>query len=67
VDHPEFFKALDQAAAANAKMVEHGQSQQPKPVKLLRRLPHVATIAWQIVRLYFMKPIDAGQMRTVVR
>ena len=67
VDHPEFFKALDQAAAANAKMVAVSKSQQPKPLQLLRRLPHIAAIGWQIVRLYFMKPIDAEQMRTVVR
>lgn len=67
VDHPEFFKALDTAAAANAEMVKIGQNNQPKPLQFLRRLPHIANIGWQIVRLYFMKPIDAEQMRTVVR
>ncbi|MGD1941934.1 MAG: magnesium-protoporphyrin IX monomethyl ester (oxidative) cyclase [Leptolyngbyaceae cyanobacterium] len=67
VDHPEFFKALDQAVAANTQIAAIGQSQQPKPLQLLRRLPHIATIGWQLVRLYFMKPIDAEQMRTVVR
>jgi len=67
VDHPEFFKALDTAAAANAEMVKIGQNNQPKPLQFLRRLPHIANIGWQIVRLYFMKPLDAEQMRTVVR
>ena len=67
VDHPEFFKALDQAVAANSEMAVLGQRQQPKPLKFLRRLPHVATIGWQLARLYFMKPINAEQMRTVVR
>ncbi|MDB9527819.1 magnesium-protoporphyrin IX monomethyl ester (oxidative) cyclase [Oscillatoria sp. CS-180] len=67
VDHPEFFKALDTGAEANAKMVAVGKSNLPKPLKFLRRLPHIANIGWQIVRLYFMKPIDAEKMRTVVR
>jgi len=66
-EHPEFFKALDTAAEANARVVEIGQANQPGVVKLLRRLPHVANIGWQVARLYFMKPIDAAQMRTVVR
>ncbi|MBE7382513.1 MAG: magnesium-protoporphyrin IX monomethyl ester (oxidative) cyclase [Leptolyngbya sp. SIO1E4] len=67
VDHPEFFKALDISSAANTKVVEIGKSNQPKLVKLLRRLPHIANIGWQMVRLYFMKPIDADQMRGAVR
>ena len=67
VDHPEFFKALDISSAANDKVVEIGKSDQPAPLKLLRRLPHIANIGWQMARLYFMKPIDAQQMRSVVR
>ncbi|MGF1521718.1 MAG: magnesium-protoporphyrin IX monomethyl ester (oxidative) cyclase [Leptolyngbyaceae cyanobacterium] len=67
VEHPEFFKALDTSAAANAKVVAIGQTKQPKLVKLLKRVPHIAQIGWQIARLYFMKPIDATQMRSVVR
>ncbi|MGF1457638.1 MAG: magnesium-protoporphyrin IX monomethyl ester (oxidative) cyclase [Leptolyngbyaceae cyanobacterium] len=67
VDHPEFFKALDKSAAANSKMVAVGQGNQPQVFKFLGRLPHIATIGWQMIRLYFMKPIDAEQMRTVVR
>lgn len=67
VDHPEFFKALDKGAEANEKLVEVGKGNLPKPFKLLARLPHIATIGWQIARLYFMKPINAEEMRTVVR
>lgn len=67
VDHPEFFKALDTSAAANAKVAAINSSSQPKVVKLLRQVPHVATIGWQMVRLYFMKPIDAVQLRAAVR
>lgn len=67
VEHPEFFKALDTAAEANSKMVEVGKTNQPKLFKFLGRLPHIANIGWQIVRLYFMKPIDAEQMWGTVR
>ena len=67
VDHPEFFKALDISAAASAKIADISKTSQPKPFKFLKRLPHIANIGWQLARLYFMKPIDATQMRTVVR
>ncbi|MEM1308152.1 MAG: magnesium-protoporphyrin IX monomethyl ester (oxidative) cyclase [Cyanobacteria bacterium P01_D01_bin.71] len=67
VDHPEFFKALDKGAVANDKLMAVNRSNQPKVLKILRWLPHVATIAWQLIRLYFMKPIDAEQMRSTVR
>ncbi|MEO0987124.1 MAG: magnesium-protoporphyrin IX monomethyl ester (oxidative) cyclase [Cyanobacteria bacterium J06639_14] len=67
VDHPEFFKALDTSVAANTQVVEIGKTNQPKLVKLLKQLPHIANIGWQMARLYFMKPIDATKMRTVVR
>jgi magnesium-protoporphyrin IX monomethyl ester (oxidative) cyclase len=67
VNHPEFFKALDSAAAANDKVVSIGKTNSPAPLKLLRRLPHIANIGWQVARLYFMKPINAEEMRAVVR
>ncbi|MEB3267370.1 MAG: magnesium-protoporphyrin IX monomethyl ester (oxidative) cyclase [Leptolyngbya sp.] len=67
VDHPEFFKALDTSAAANDKMAAIGRSSVPAPVKVLQKLPHIATIGWQMVRLYFMKPVDATQMQAAVR
>ncbi|MEM6838012.1 MAG: magnesium-protoporphyrin IX monomethyl ester (oxidative) cyclase [Cyanobacteria bacterium P01_C01_bin.120] len=66
-EHPEFFKALDKGAAANNKIVAVNRSNQPKPLKILRWIPHVLTIAWQLIRLYFMKPIDAEKMRNTIR
>ncbi len=67
VDHPEFFKALDVSAAANQRIVAIGQTQQPKLLKMLQSLPHIATIGWQMIRLYFMKPLNAEAMRSMVR
>ena len=67
VDHPEFFKALDTSAAASDKIAAVSRSSQPAPLKLLNKVPHIATIGWQMVRLYFMKPVDATQMQAAVR
>ena len=58
VDNPEFFKRLDMASDANSKLAAISESNQPKPLQLLRKLPHVANIGWQMVRLYFMKPVE---------
>jgi magnesium-protoporphyrin IX monomethyl ester (oxidative) cyclase len=67
VDHPDFFKRLDTAANANAKIAAVAGSNQPKPLQTLRKLPHIATIGWQMVSLYFMKPIDVMASRGQVR
>jgi magnesium-protoporphyrin IX monomethyl ester (oxidative) cyclase len=67
VNHPLFFEALDVSAAANAEIHKIGQSTLPKPLRVLQSLPHIAQIGWQMVRLYFMKPIDAEQTRMAVR
>lgn len=67
VEHPEFFKALDTSAAASDKIAAVSRGSQPAPLKLLNKVPHIATIGWQMVRLYFMKPVDATQMQAAVR
>jgi magnesium-protoporphyrin IX monomethyl ester (oxidative) cyclase len=67
VDNPEFFRRLDLASDANGKLAAIGQSNQPKPLQLLQKLPHVANIGWQMVRLYFMKPVDMLTTRGNVR
>jgi magnesium-protoporphyrin IX monomethyl ester (oxidative) cyclase len=67
VEHPSFFKRLDVAAAANAKLAQVAESNLPKPLQFLQKLPHIATIGWQIVQLYFMKPIDTMVERGQVR
>jgi magnesium-protoporphyrin IX monomethyl ester (oxidative) cyclase len=67
VDNPEFFQRLDMASDANSKLSAISESNQPKPLQLLRKLPHVANIGWQMVRLYFMKPVEILPTRGEVR
>ena len=66
VEHPDFFKHMDAAADASLAMTEISKSSQPKPLKLLRQLPHVAKIGAKMVQLYFMKPIDMTATRGAV-
>lgn len=67
VDHPQFVALMDEAAASNAKLSAIGSSTQPKLIKLLRQLPHIAAIGAKVVRLYLMKPIDVTSLRAMVR
>jgi magnesium-protoporphyrin IX monomethyl ester (oxidative) cyclase len=67
VAHPDFFKRLDVAAAANGKLAAISSSNQAKPLQWLRQLPQIATIGWQMVQLYFLKPIDVTTTRGQVR
>jgi magnesium-protoporphyrin IX monomethyl ester (oxidative) cyclase len=67
VDHPKFFELMDEAAEANLKVAAIGKSQAPKPVQLLQKLPHIAKIGVNMVRLYLMKPIDTARLEGSVR
>ncbi|MBF2078302.1 MAG: magnesium-protoporphyrin IX monomethyl ester (oxidative) cyclase [Synechococcales cyanobacterium T60_A2020_003] len=57
VDHPEFFKTLDDCAASNMKITQISESNAPKAVQFIQKLPHIASIGWNLLRLYLMKPI----------
>jgi magnesium-protoporphyrin IX monomethyl ester (oxidative) cyclase len=67
VEDPKFVELMDHAAAAHAKLIAVGQSSRNGVSKLLARIPHIATMAVDLLRLYFMKPIDADAMRGSVR
>ncbi|MBD1937320.1 magnesium-protoporphyrin IX monomethyl ester (oxidative) cyclase [Microcoleus sp. FACHB-68] len=67
VDNPEFYQRLDICIQNNAKLSEIAKSDAPKIVKFCQKLPHYLSNAWQLVRLYFMKPIETAPMMEVVR
>ncbi|NEP62021.1 MAG: magnesium-protoporphyrin IX monomethyl ester (oxidative) cyclase [Symploca sp. SIO2G7] len=67
VDHPDFFKHLDTAAAAGLKVSQIGKSNQLKALRILRQLPQIAIIAVKIIQLFLMKPIDMEEFRGTVR
>ncbi|WP_416666269.1 magnesium-protoporphyrin IX monomethyl ester (oxidative) cyclase [Egbenema bharatensis] len=58
VDHPKFVELMDKSAEANLKISAISSSNAPGWLKSIQKLPHVATIAVNLLRLYLMKPID---------
>jgi magnesium-protoporphyrin IX monomethyl ester (oxidative) cyclase len=67
VERPEFYQRLDICVQNNIKLSEIADSSTPKPIKLLRKLPLLASTAWQLLRLYLMKPIDTASLVGTVR
>jgi len=59
VDHPEFCQRLETCADRNRKINEIDNSNAPGWLKRLRKLPLITAIFVDLVRLYFIKPIDA--------
>ena len=58
VDNPEFFARLDTCTENNRRLSAIAESDAPAPVKLLQKLPLYASNAWQLAKLYFIKPLD---------
>ncbi|MGG6293971.1 magnesium-protoporphyrin IX monomethyl ester (oxidative) cyclase [Leptolyngbya sp. AN02str] len=67
VDHPDFFKLMDDSAQKNLKISEISSSDAPGLVKLLKKAPLIGSIAVNMARLYFMKPIDTAKLEGTVR
>jgi magnesium-protoporphyrin IX monomethyl ester (oxidative) cyclase len=67
VAHPKFFELMDAATASNLKLVAIANSKTPKFVRFFQKLPHVASIAVNLLRLYLMKPIHAAAYEGTVR
>lgn len=59
VDHPEFFQLLDECAAHNEKLAAIANSNQPKFLQFLQKVPHLSAIAVNLLRLYLMKPLPS--------
>jgi magnesium-protoporphyrin IX monomethyl ester (oxidative) cyclase len=64
--HPDFFQRLEKCAIANEKLTEISASQSRPIVKKLRKLPQIATIGWQMLRLYLLPGINAENSRNTI-
>jgi magnesium-protoporphyrin IX monomethyl ester (oxidative) cyclase len=67
VDHPDFFPRLQRCSELNNELAEISQSTQPKVIKFFRKMPKIAGIIGNLVRLYLIKPIDAAATWGTVR
>lgn len=66
-EHPQFFARLHQCSQQNLAIAEIEGSNQPRWLKVLRKLPRQLAIVGNLTRLYFLKPIDAEASRGTVR
>lgn len=62
-NHPQFFNRLEACSAANQKLTQIAQNQQPKFVQLFQKMPPMLTIIWNMLLIFFTKPINAEALR----
>ena len=67
VENPQFYERLDICVSNNEKLAEIGNSNSPNFVKTFQKLPYFVSSGWQLLKLYFMKPIDAAVNHGMVR
>ena len=67
VENPEFYARLEVCVTNNDRLREIAESDGAAPVKLLRKLPYYVSNGWQLVKMYFMKPIRVDQLEGTVR
>lgn len=67
VEHPDFFRRLNRCSDRNFKLKEIAEGNAPKPLKFLRKLPHILGTASDLLHLFLMKPIDAEADRGTIR
>ncbi len=67
VEDPEFYNRLDVCVENNRKLASIASSEGIKPVKFLKKLPLYLSSGWQLLKLYFMKPLDAASAQGMAR
>jgi magnesium-protoporphyrin IX monomethyl ester (oxidative) cyclase len=67
VEHPEFYDRLETCIKNNEQLRAIDDSNSPKFLKLLRKLPHYVSNGWQLLKLYLIKPIRVDQLAGTIR
>ncbi len=67
VDNPQFYPLLQKCSSLNLRMSAISKSDQPNWLKHLQKLPLQGAIAFNLVRLYLMKPVDSQAEWATVR
>jgi magnesium-protoporphyrin IX monomethyl ester (oxidative) cyclase len=62
VEQPKFVKLMDQSVVSYLKIVNAPASSAPQFIQNLQRLPHILAIGWNMVQLYFIKPIHTDKL-----
>ncbi len=64
--HPEFFPRLEKCAIASQTLAAISSNQRPTVIQFCQKLPWIAVIVWQLLRLYLLPSINAETSRTAV-
>ena len=67
VNNPEFYDRLETCVSNNEKLREIANSNSPKIIKFFRKLPSYLSNGWQLIKLYFLKPIRVDNLQGTVR
>jgi len=67
VEDPQFYQRLDECVQNNAKLTAIANSSKPKVIQFFQKLPLYTSNAWQLLRLYLLKPIDTASLQGTVR
>ncbi|MCY7323854.1 MAG: magnesium-protoporphyrin IX monomethyl ester cyclase, partial [Phormidesmis sp. CAN_BIN36] len=65
VDSPEFYQRLDVCVQNNRDLATIVASKTPKVLQIFQKLPLYTSNAWQLLRLYLMKPIASATTQGV--
>ena len=66
-DRLEKFSCLERCAIANQKLVEIANNQRPAAIQFCQKLPWIAAIEWQMLRLYLQPSIDAEAPKNSIK
>ncbi|KAJ9533127.1 copper target-like protein 1 protein [Haematococcus lacustris] len=62
VEHPDFFKRMDELVALNNKVIALGSSGLPAPLVALARAPLIERMVAGVAQLFFMTPLRTGSV-----
>jgi magnesium-protoporphyrin IX monomethyl ester (oxidative) cyclase len=68
-NHPAFFPGLEKCSDLNfrLRLMDIRNSDKPGIINFFRKLPLMLAVTWYMVRLFLIKPIDAEELRIMVR
>jgi magnesium-protoporphyrin IX monomethyl ester (oxidative) cyclase len=65
-NHPAFFWRLEQCYENNTKLTEISTSSRSRFLQFFQKIPAIISIAWHMLRLYLIKPIDTEVTRGII-
>nr|YP_010986164.1 magnesium-protoporphyrin IX monomethyl ester cyclase [Polyopes affinis]WOL37082.1 magnesium-protoporphyrin IX monomethyl ester cyclase [Polyopes affinis] len=67
VDQPEFFKYLDHCASQNKQLIEIDRTIKNPLRKEIVKLPLYINLAWNLIKLYLIPPIESSNIASTIR